>query len=115
MKTALVETGMSVDNVLEQRRLARLEKSKCDEELVRLHERAADAMMNCLGAESVRFRALSQVDKWEKGSLCSPKYISMWRSILNMPPVAARQAMLRRDGEGAALRQNSPFGFLKKR
>jgi hypothetical protein len=95
--------------------LARQEKSERDAGLMRLHQLAADAMLNAEQAQEVRERALLQVDKWEKGALCSPNYISAWRSILHFPPMALRAAMLRDDAEGIALRQNTPFGFLKAR
>jgi len=105
---------MSDDEILEQRRLARQEKSKRDAELLQLHELAADAMAGS-GAQQVRERALSKVDAWEKKGLCSPRYFNEWRRILNLPPQALRQAMLRQDDDGIALRQNTPFGFLVRR
>jgi hypothetical protein len=105
---------MSDDEILEQRRLARQEKSKRDAELMRLHVLAADAMAGS-GARQVRERALARVGAWEERALCSPRYIAEWRRMLNLPPPALRQAMLRHDVEGIALRQNTPFGFLKDR
>jgi hypothetical protein len=105
---------MSDDEILEQRRLARQEKNKRDAELMQLHVLAADAMA---GSESqqVRERALSTVSAWEERSLCSSDYIAEWRRVLSLPLSALRQAMLRPDDDGVALRQNTPFGFLKRR
>ena len=105
---------MSDDEILEQRRLARQEKSERDAELMQLHMLAADAMAGA-NSQQVRERALSRVDTWEERALCSPRYIAEWRRMLSLPPLALRQAMLRHDGEGIALRQNTPFGFLKSR
>jgi hypothetical protein len=105
---------MSDDEILEQRRLARQEKNKRDEELMQLHVLAADAMTDS-GSQQVRERALSRVDAWEESALCSPRYIAEWRRMLSLPSSALRQAMLRHDAEGIALRQNTPFGFLKGR
>ena len=105
---------MSDDEILEQRRLARQEKSKRDAELMQLHVLAADVMMGSR-SQQVRERALSRVDAWEEGALCSLRYIAEWRRMLNLSPPALRQAMLRLDAEGVALRQNTPFGFLMGR
>lgn len=105
---------MSDDEILEQRRLARQEKNKRDTELMQLHVLAADAMAGS-GSQQVRERALSRVDTWEERALCSLRYITEWRRMLSLPPLELRQAMLRHDAEGVALRQNTPFGFLKGR
>jgi hypothetical protein len=99
--------------ILEQRRLARREKSKRDAELLQLHVLAVNAMTGSR-SQHVRERALSWVDTWEKEALCSPCYITKWRYILNLPASELHQAMLRPDAEGVALRQNTPFGFLKR-
>jgi len=103
---------MSDDEILEKRRLARQEKSKRDAELMQLHVLAADAMTGT-NSQQVRERALSRVDTWEERALCSSRYIAEWRRMLSLPPLALRQAMLRSDDDGVALRQNTPFGFLK--
>jgi hypothetical protein len=106
---------MSDDEILEQRRLARQDKSRRDAELMTLHRRAVESMRDVSGGREVRALALSQVDKWEKGALCHPRYIAAWRGILGLQPAVLREAMLRDDAEGIALRQNSPFGFLAGR
>jgi len=105
---------MSDEEILEQRRLARQEKSRRDAELMRFHVLAADAMTGS-EAQQVRERALAKVDAWEAKGLCSSRYITEWRRMLNLPLQALRQAMLRDDAEGIALRQNTPFGFLMRR
>ncbi len=104
---------MSSENILEQRRQARIEKSKKDAELMQLHKAVADALSKS-GAANVRDRALAQVAKWERDSLCNPRYVTLWRSVLGLPIAALRTAILRDDADGVALRQNSPFGFLKE-
>lgn len=103
---------MSDESILEQRRQARLEKSQKDAELLQLHKAIAE-VLGKPDAANVRARALAQVDKWEHDSLCNPRYVSLWRNVLSLPIAALRAAMLRDDPEGVALRQNSPFGFLK--
>ena len=103
---------MSNESILEQRRQARFEKSLKDADLMLLHEKAVDALSDS-NASDIRSRALAQVDKWEHDSLCNPRYVDLWRSVLKLPIAALRAAMLRDDAEGVALRQNSPFGFLK--
>lgn len=103
---------MSKESVLAQRRQARIEKGSKDAELMLLHRMAADALCQS-GAAEVRARALAQIDKWEGNALCNPRYVVLWRSVLNLPNATLRAAMLRDDVEGVAMRQNSPFGFLK--
>jgi hypothetical protein len=111
---AAQDNRLAVDEILEQRRLARQEKSQRDAQLLRLHVLAADALTGD-GAQQVRERVLSKIDKWEDTRLCSSRYIAEWRRMLSLPPLAMRQAMLRSDDDGIALRQNTPFGFLKRR
>lgn len=105
---------MCSENILEQRRQARIEKSRKDAELMQLHKAVVD-MLGKPDAASVRNRALEQVGKWEHGSLCNLRYVALWRNVLDLPIVALRAAMLRDDAEGVVLRQNSPFGFFKER
>jgi len=102
---------MKDDDFLEQRRLARQAKARHDEELRQFHVQVADAM-NGSEAQQMRERALLSVHIWQEKALCSRYYIDEWRRILNLPPQALRQAITRDDGEGIALRQNSPFEFL---
>ena len=103
-------------NVLQAtyRRQARAEKSVRDEQLIALHRDAALALSGP-DAATVLANALSQISRWEAGKLCSTHYIDRWRSILAMEPLEAEKAMLQPDGDGPALRQNSPFGFLLRR
>jgi hypothetical protein len=103
---------MNPEIILQQRRQARLEKRLTDAELLALHQRAVAALLDEERREDVRQRALLQVDRWEREHLCSPRYISAWRHILNLAPAAQSQAILRDDVEGVSLRQNWPFGFL---
>lgn len=107
------ETRKQNKVILEQRQQARLEKNRKDADLIELHKTAADALCSS-NAERVRDRALAQIDKWEHDALCNPRYVALWRSILKLPEATLRTAMLRNDAEGVALRQNSPFGFLKR-
>jgi hypothetical protein len=99
--------------IFEQRRLVRQKVEEQDADLMRLHELAAEALEKN-EAQEVRACALLQVDKWERGELCSDNYIFAWRRILNLPCTALRKAMLHDDAEGIALRRNTPFGFLLK-
>jgi hypothetical protein len=105
---------MNEADILEQRRLARSGKQLIDADLVALHRRAVEALLDAARGNEVRRRALSQVEKWDRGHLCNPHYIKAWRDILLMPTSAIGLAILRDDAEGVSLRQNSPFGFLVK-
>lgn len=103
---------MSDVEVLEQRRQARAAKHLVDESLVELHQKAIIALLDPVEGKHVRELALQQVEKWDRGHLCNPRYVQAWRGILNLPVATMRAAMLRDDPEGISLRQNSPFGFL---
>jgi hypothetical protein len=106
------EYAMSEQEILEQRRQARAAKQDIDASLLLLHRRAVNALLDKKSGEEARRKALSQIDKWEKGRLCNPRYVKAWRDILHMPESDMRKAILREDAEGVSLRQNSPFGFL---
>ena len=103
---------MKTEDVIEQRRSARMGKSQADARLVALHRKAANALQDRHDGERVRRLALARVDKWESEQLCNPRYVSAWRSILNMPVASMCESMLTEEAEGVSLRQNSPFGFL---
>jgi hypothetical protein len=104
--------AMNETAVLEQRRQARAEKHQVDNALLDLHLKAADALGDLKESANVRAQALQQVEKWESGHLCNPRYVVAWRNILNLPEPSMRKAMLSDDSEGTALRQNTPCGLL---
>ena len=97
--------------ILQARQQARASKAHADIALIELHQRAVDALLGP-DAEMVVRKASDQIRKWESGRLCSKHYIDAWKNILSMPVDAASKLILRPDGEGPALRQNTPFGFL---
>lgn len=103
---------MNTEDVIEQRRLARMGKSQADALLVALHHKAADALQDRHDGERVRRLALARVEKWDREQLCNPRYVVAWRAILNMPVASMCESMLTEEAEGVSLRQNSPFGFL---
>ncbi len=103
---------MNEIEIFEQRRQARAVKHRVDVGLLKLHQKAVNALLDPVTGEQVRRMALQQIEKWQRGNLCNPRYIQAWRGILSLPAVSMRTAMLRDDTEGMSLRQNSPFGFL---
>jgi len=103
---------MKSEDVIEQRRLARIGKSQSDALLVALHRKAADALLDHHDGERVRKLALERVEKWDSEQLCNPRYVKAWRNILNMPVAMMCKSILTDEPEGVSLRQNSPFGFL---
>jgi len=103
---------MNKEELIEQRRLARMGKSQADALLVALHQKAANALRDRRDGERVRQLALARVEKWESEQLCNPRYVNAWRTILNMPVASMCESMLTEEAEGVSLRQNSPFGFL---
>jgi hypothetical protein len=104
--------NMNTEEVIEQRRLARMGKHQSDDRLVDLHRKAVEALLDQRDGERVRRLALERVEKWDSEQLCNPRYIKAWRSILNMPVAMMCESILTNDLNGISLRQNSPFGFL---
>lgn len=104
--------SMSKADVIENRRLARIDKHRSDDRLVDFHRKAVEALLDQRDGERVRRLALQRVEKWDSERLCNPRYIKAWRNILNMPVARMCESILTNDPEGVSLRQNSPFGFL---
>lgn len=104
--------SMSEGGIIEQRRLARIDKHQSDDRLVNLHRKAVEALLDQRNGERVRRLALERVEKWESEQLCNPRYVKAWRNILNMPVAMMCDSILTNDPDGVSLRQNSPFGFL---
>ena len=103
---------MNTEDVIEQRRLARIGKHQSDNRLVDFHRKAVAALLDQRDGERVRKLALARVEKWDSEQLCNPRYVKAWRNILNMPVASMCESILTDDPEGVSLRQNSPFGFL---
>lgn len=103
---------MNTEEVIEQRRLARMVKHQSDDRLVSLHRKAVEALRDQRNGERVRRQALERVEKWDSEQLCNPRYIKAWRNILNMPVASMCESILTDAPDGVSLRQNSPFGFL---
>lgn len=103
---------MNTEEVIEQRRLARIGKQQSDDRLANLHHKAVEALLDQRDGERVRKMALARVEKWDSEQLCNPRYVKAWRAILNMPVAMMCDSILTNDPEGISLRQNSPFGFL---
>jgi hypothetical protein len=98
--------------LLALRRQARAARQAADDGLRERHRQVVAALLDPDRAAQVRERALRQVEKWERGRLCHPRYADAWRAILGLPSADLPAAILRDDPQGASLRQNSPFGFL---
>ena len=98
--------------MIEQRRLARIDKRQSDDRLVDFHRKAVAALLDLRDGERVRRLALDRVEKWDSEQLCNPRYVMAWRNILNMPVAMMCESILTNDPDGISLRQNSPFGFL---
>ena len=103
---------MNEIEIFDQRRQARAAKHRVDVGLLNLHQKAVNALLDPVSGEQARQMALRQIEKWQRGNLCNPRYIQAWLAILSLPAASMRMAMLRDDTEGISLRQNSPFGFL---
>ncbi|GHU13876.1 hypothetical protein AGMMS50225_24660 [Betaproteobacteria bacterium] len=110
----LENRNLSLAERRELRLAALAEKASRDADLLRLHQFAADVLGTDEGPV-VCAQALAHVEIWARDSLCSRKYIVAWRKMLRMTPSAFRAEILREGDEGVALRQNTPFGFLRER
>ncbi len=95
--------------LLELRRAARQEKHQQDEERRERHRQILKLLDGPQG-EWIRQKAHEQIDKWERNSICHPRYVVMWREWLAMPASCLEAAVLREDDLGVSMRQNSPFG-----
>jgi len=62
-------------------------------------------------ASALIARARANVDRWERGGLCSSHYISRWRRMLAGPPRQVARALVRDDDWTDALLQNTPWAF----
>lgn len=103
------ESGLDPYDVLQERRLARLEQSEREGQILQMHERAIRALFSPIG-ESVRSDALVTIRAWEERGLCNPEHIAAWRLILTSRDRAViEDLVLREDEDGVALRQNTPF------
>lgn len=98
---------------LEQARINRAKKIMEDIHLMNLHKEVHDMLMSPIDGKEILEQAKDQVNKWERGAICNPAYISYWKEILSMPiNFAMKKAMLRDDVIGVGMRKNSPFDFL---
>ncbi|MDO8812139.1 MAG: hypothetical protein Q7J38_08950 [Gallionella sp.] len=104
--------SMREAEIIEQRRLARMDKHQSDDKLVNLHRKAVESLLDQHDGERVRKLALERVEKWDSEQLCNPRYVKAWRNILNMPVASMCESILTNAPDGVSLRQNSPFGFL---
>ena len=105
---------MDTTKLLEERARARAAKRQADAELYSFHEHAIAALLDHVHGHDVRVQALATIALWERERLCHVRYIAAWRAILAQPPAAVSAAILRADDEGVVLRQNTPFGFLRR-
>lgn len=98
--------------LLQQRRLARLNQTVVEKDRLIRHQRIALAL--ALAPEDERQRLLAAaravVARWQQEQLCSTDYIARWSDILQLPLADMAQAMTGPDNPwGPALRQNSPW------
>lgn len=101
---------MDREKILELRRQARAEKNQIDERRLAVHRRIVEILYRGDNqSQVVRDQALGQIDKWERNSICHPRYVVMWREWLDMPASFAKAAILSEDDIGVSMRQNSPF------
>ena len=63
-------------------------------------------------AEQLIARAAQNISLWERNKTCSPRYIRMWRQLLEQPSTRFRSQLLEGGEYSNALMQNTPFGFL---
>lgn len=100
------------EKILEARKKALLAKLEKDEALMELHRNVVYALMDPKQKEFMLKKAHRKIDMWEERELCSCHYIKAWREILKKEGLPLKNSILRNDGDGIALRQNTPFGFF---
>jgi len=91
------------------RQQARLRQASIDVGRLHFHELVAQQLANHSKRPKLLADAHARISQWEQDGLCWSGYVVAWKSILAMPLPQLRSAILAADGEGPALRQNSPF------
>lgn len=113
-----IQLNSSVDEHARNRfaRFAAMEKKAvADAKMYDFHQAIVTKLReNTLNRDSIIAKALAQVDRWERDSLCSPIYISRWRKALRGGADGIQAKILNDPVWTKALIQNSPFGFLMR-
>jgi hypothetical protein len=109
IKNAPTDKSASDDMLFIERRSAREEKAREDDEAVAFHRRVMALLADPARSGAIMVDAKGRVAKWEQRGLCSPYYIDAWNAIIELPVEEMASEILRADAEGIALRQNTPF------
>lgn len=59
--------------------------------------------------ETIRAHALTQIEGWRRGEVCSPWYWQRWSELLALPVEGCERVVMADTDEGQALRANNPF------
>ncbi len=114
-----IKLSIGVDTVAADRyaRFAAIEKKeRADRKLLEFHQAIVDKLRARPETEKrVLSKALAQVELWEREEVCSPEYISRWRSALDGGADAIQAKVLNERSWAKALVQNSPFGFMARK
>lgn len=101
---------MDAYDILQERRLARLEQGERETQILRMHVNAINALFSPAISDDIRRDALETIKAWEERGLCNPEHIAAWRGILmSLDRELIEEWVLREDEDGTALRQNTPF------
>jgi len=95
--------------VLRARAEARAQQTRIDAGRMEKHQRMVSLMADRDQREALLAAAEAHVSRWERNGLCWSGYVSAWRNLLAMPVDQMSRIILAADGDGPALRQNSPF------
>lgn len=104
--------GAAAEQVLAERRAARLAQSIVEKDRLIKHQKLAIDLLLMSSAKREEFigRARAELARWRRDRLCSPDYADRWESLLDQPVEELALAMGSDALDwGTALRQNSPW------
>ena len=101
---------------LEERRRAREEQKKVDQNRLMAHQKVAiDLLSRPERKRRLMAAARGELRKWSEKKLCSQDYIDKWADWLSLPAEDLAERMCSdADGWGNAMRQNSPFAAFSR-
>lgn len=101
---------------LDDRRLAREEQKKVEQNRLMAHQRTGIALLSGARQKNELLKAARQeVRRWQERQLCSQDYIDRWNEWLLLPaPELVERMCSDAQGWGNAMRQNSPFAAMQR-
>ncbi|MBT9466050.1 type II toxin-antitoxin system Phd/YefM family antitoxin [Hydrogenophaga sp.] len=110
------EAARAAQDLMAERRLARLQQAGIEKDRLIRHHRIALDLLTVEPAQRAGLiqQARDTVDRWRREQLSSRDYVDRWAALLALPvQELAKEMVADADGWGTALRQNSPWVGLR--